>query len=66
MNLGDSEARPRNRLLEMWRMSDRCWERGEVRSLFEDVGVRSLFGDVWDAITFGVWECDHFWGVGVR
>ena len=35
---------------------DRFWGLG-VRSLFEDVRMRSLFG---------MWECDRFWGVGIR
>ena len=28
------------------------------------MGVQSLFGDVGNAIAFGMWECDRFWECG--
>jgi hypothetical protein len=40
----------------MWEC-DRFWDVG-------DVGMQSLFGDIGNAIAFGVWECDRFWDVG--
>ncbi|WP_300000251.1 hypothetical protein [Anabaena sp. AL09] len=51
------------------RKCDRCFRGVGMRSLLGcwGVGVRSLFG-MWGmrSLFWGCWECDHFWGLGVR
>ena len=42
------------------RMCDRLLGDVEVRSLFGMLGMRSLLGDLWDAIAvWGCWGCDR-------
>ena len=55
-----------DRCLESVEDAIAVWRVWRVRSLFGEVGMRSLFGDVEVRSLLGMWECDRFWGVGVR